>query len=32
MEKAVTAVLIIAVGAVLVYYGHMLIANGRSLL
>lgn len=32
MEKAITAVLYIAAGIVVVYYGKELIANGRRLL
>lgn len=32
MQKALTAVLSIAVGIVVVYYGKELIANGRRLL
>jgi hypothetical protein len=32
MEKAVTAVLAIAIGLALVYYGQLLIAEGKNLL
>lgn len=32
MQKALTAVLSIAIGIVVVYYGKELIANGRRLL
>jgi len=32
MDKAITAVLVIAVGIVLVYYGKELIATGRRML